>query len=210
MNRRTYEAAHRRLVIDEVELDRPASCSQHRLLQEETRPFSCQTPVNLIRLRDQLNRTLKERKDMKHRMTSPLLKLTTLVAAAALAVTPAAQAAPTPVAQTGVVPLGPNQALRLTVRTGTGADTLVVRFTTALYAGSPNGGIWKTTNISQTTFGPVTVLPSEAASIDITPTGGIAVQGLVFSSNPNVHVTGEIIDVATGEVQGIIAILIAL
>ena len=64
--------------------------------------------------------------------------------------------------------------------------------------------------MSQTSFGPVTVLPSEAASIDIAPTNGIAVRGSVFSNNPNVHVTGEIIDVATGEVQGIIAVLIAL
>ena len=148
---------------------------------------------------------------MNRRMKSTsLLTASSLLAVLSLAIAPVAQAAATPVAQTGVVPLGPNQALRLTVRTGTGTDTLVVRFITAVYAGSPNGGIWKTTNIRQTSFGPVTVLPNEAASIDIPATGGIAAQGLVFSSNPNVQVTGEIIDVATGQVQGIIAVLIAL
>ncbi len=148
---------------------------------------------------------------MNRRMKSTsLLTISSLLAVLCLAIAPVAQAAATPVAQTGVVPLGPNQALRLTVRTGTGTDTLVVRFITAVYAGSPNGGIWKTTNIAQTNFGPVTVLPNEAASIDIPATGGIAAQGLVFSSNPNVQVTGEIIDVATGQVQGIIAVLIAL
>lgn len=148
---------------------------------------------------------------MNHRMRSAsLLTLSTLLAAATLVVTPIAQAAPIQVGQTGVVPLGPNQALRLTVNTGSGTDTIVVRFITAVYSGSSNGGIWKTTNISQTTFGPVTVLSSEAASIDIAPTDGIAVKATILSNNSNVHVTGEIIDVATGEVQGIIAVLIAL
>jgi hypothetical protein len=148
---------------------------------------------------------------MNHEMRSTsLLTLSTFLAAATLAVTPVTHAAPIQVGQTGVVPLGANQALRVTVNTGTGNDTITVRFVTSVYAGTTNGGIWKTTNISQTTFGPVTVLPSEAASIDIVPTNGIAVQATILSNNSDVHVTGEIIDAATGEVQGIIAILIGL
>ena len=149
---------------------------------------------------------------MKHRMKSTCLPaMSMFLALANFVVPPLAQAATrTPVAQTGVVPLGPNQVLRLTVDDGAGNDTISVAFTTAVYAGSATGGIWKTTNISQTTFGPVTVLPGEAASIDIAPTNGIAVRGMVFCSNPNVQVTGEIIDGATGEVKAIIAILVAL
>jgi hypothetical protein len=153
----------------------------------------------------------KGKKNVNHQMRSTsLLTLSTLLAAATLAVTPVTHAAPIQVGQTGGVPVGANQALRVTVNTGTGNDTITVRFVTSVYAGTTNGGIWKTTNISQTTFGPVTVLPSEAASIDIAPTNGIAVQATILSNNSNVHVTGEIIDAATGEVQGIIAILIGL
>jgi len=148
---------------------------------------------------------------MKHPMKSIcLLGASLLLALAGFFVTPVALAAPTPFAQTGVVPLGPNQVLRLTVNLGGGNDTISVTFITAVYSGTVNGGIWKTTNISQTTSGPVAVLPSEAASIDIAPTNGIAVRGLVFCSNPNVKVTGEIINAATGEVQSIIGVLVGL
>lgn len=104
-------------------------------------------------------------------------------------------------ADTGIVTLGPNQVLRVTVTAAVdGADFLTVRFRRMQYAqGACNGGVCKLASVTDLVFDPVTLMPGEAASIDITQGGSDGVRGVVQSNRRNVQATATIINTVTGE-----------
>jgi hypothetical protein len=111
---------------------------------------------------------------------------------------------------TGIITLGPNQVLRLTVATGdfNGNNNIIVRFRQMGYMEQNN--IYKSTY--QFTGNPIQLAPGEGASIDISQVEFNAVSGIVQvntgTSSRKPTVIAQIIDAPTGNVQGIIGILI--
>lgn len=111
------------------------------------------------------------------------------------------------VADTGMIPLGANQLLRVTVVpvAGGGVPTGTVVFTidgNTYTPGTCNGGVCKHFISSQTTSDPITLAPGEAVSVDSAP-GHTAQFRLRFGSVlPNVQVNALIIDTTTGAVVG--------
>lgn len=105
---------------------------------------------------------------------------------------------------TGVVTLGPNQLLRITVALGdTGTPEVQVRFRSMEYTqGTCEGGACAHQVASDTTSAPVTLSAGEAASVDLLGTtyGGNG-RGIVFSNSQNVRVTALIVDATTGALQ---------
>ena len=105
---------------------------------------------------------------------------------------------------TGVVTLGPNQILRITVALGdTGTHEAKVRFRRMGYTqGTCEGGVCAHQIASDTTSAPVTLTASEAASVNILGTTyGGGDRGIVLSNSQDVRVTALIIDTATGSVS---------
>jgi hypothetical protein len=106
-------------------------------------------------------------------------------------------------ADTGVITLGPNQVLRLTVAAGdvNGDDDIRVRFRRTGYIEQDN--LYKVA--SQSTSAQITLAPGEAASIDITQGAFKAVRGVVMGNligtdAARARVTAQIINTSTGEV----------
>src|SRR5687767_13915346 len=63
-----------------------------------------------------------------------------------------------------------------------------------------SGGVCKLVVASQNTSAPITLMPGEAASMDITPTpGSSGVRAVVVSNRRNVRATAAIINTLTGE-----------
>ena len=103
---------------------------------------------------------------------------------------------------TGVITLGPNQMLRITVASR--LDTVKIRFRRIEYApGSCDAGVCKQIVSSQTQSAPITLAPGEGASMDF-PTSASMVRGTVSSDNPEVRVTAMIINTLTGEIVAFI------
>ena len=104
-------------------------------------------------------------------------------------------------ADTGVITLGPNQKLRVVVTGMGGNDTITVRFRRMQYAqGACNGGVCKLASVTDLIIDPVTLMPGEAASMDITPMPGASgVRAGVVSNRRNVRATAMIVDTVTGE-----------
>ena len=101
---------------------------------------------------------------------------------------------------TGVVTLGPNQILRITVSGQGGNDTITVNFRRMTYGqGACNDGACKLTLIDLDQFPVVTLGPGEAASFDI-PNAGSGFRGLLLGNILTAAVTAQIIDAATGQV----------
>lgn len=111
---------------------------------------------------------------------------------------------------TGIITLGPNQVLRLTIAAGdvNGDNNILVRFRQMGYIEQDN--IYKSTY--QFTGNPIQLAPGEGASIDISQVEFNAVRGIIQvntgTSSRKPTVIAQIIDAPTGNVQGIIAILI--
>ena len=83
---------------------------------------------------------------------------------------------------------------------GDGGGEAVVRFRRIEYfQGACNGGVCTLAISSQTTSGPLTLMPGEGASMDIGATA-FGVRGVVFSNRPDVTVTAQTINTFTGEV----------
>lgn len=98
---------------------------------------------------------------------------------------------------TGIVALGPNQALRLGVVNYRESD-FHLRFRRMKYMQTAcNGGVCKLAVASQTTSNPITLMPGEAASLDLVAT--TFGRGIVLSSRRDVRVTAAIINTLTGE-----------
>lgn len=115
-------------------------------------------------------------------------------------------------ADTGLITLGPDQMLRMTVANG--AHTARIGFTRLEYdGGTCEGGSCKHTVSSRTSLDPTFLAPGEAASFQTSGSSGLApriVRGVITSNSHNVNVNALIVSSTTGEVQGIIAILIGM
>ena len=145
---------------------------------------------------------------MKRKMTLSLMLTTSmLLSLIGFAESVQGQQRLKPVDDTGVISLDTNEMLRLTVATGdVNGDPIAVQFRQAAYMqASCNGGVCKHTVVSQSTSAPVTLMPGEAASIDIL-SNSFGVRAMVLSNNQNVRVNAMIVDITTGN---IIAVLIA-
>jgi hypothetical protein len=129
-----------------------------------------------------------------------------------IASVPAFTAAPprTFAADTGVITLGPDQVLRMTVANG--SDTARIGFTRLEYdGGSCVEGVCKYLVASRISSDPTFLAPGEGAAFQTNGSSGLGpriVRGVVTSNSQNVNVNAMIINSTTGEVQGIIAILI--
>ena len=117
------------------------------------------------------------------------------------------------VADTGMITLGPNQMLRVTVvPANDGLPEEIISFTYAriTYAeGTCNGGACKHSISSQTTTDPIRLAPGEAASMDTARTpSSSGVRGRVVLLNaslpnaPTVPLKASIIDTDTGKDGG--------
>ena len=117
-----------------------------------------------------------------------------------LSIAAQAQSALKPVADTGMLTLGTNQVLRLTVATGdvNGDDVVRVRFRQMEYM--EQGNIYRVA--SSNMGGPLTLTSGEAASIDI-PNSGSPVRGVVLSNSRSVKVVGIVFDTSTQRVVSI-------
>lgn len=97
----------------------------------------------------------------------------------------------------GIVALGPNQVLRIAVVSYRETD-FNVRFKRMEYMQTAcNGGVCKLAVSSQTTTNPITLMPGEAASLELVAT--TYGRGIVLSSSREVRVTAAIINTLTGE-----------
>ncbi len=112
------------------------------------------------------------------------------------------------VADTGMVTLGPNQELRLSILSGTptanGSFNFRIRRMSYTQE-SCTGGVCKQNIETQTTSEVITVIPGEAVSIDfrrcIAPLcSGVFVRGVILSDSRDVRVNAMIIDTATGKI----------
>jgi hypothetical protein len=108
--------------------------------------------------------------------------------------------------------LGSNQILRLTVEYQNGDDQLLVRFRQVNYdQGTCNNNVCKHSIVAQSQTGIINLAPGEAAVFEGNPDQPI-ISGrviIVVEGNKPMKVNAQIIDMTTGDVQGIIAILIA-
>lgn len=113
------------------------------------------------------------------------------------------------VADTGMITLGPNQMLRVTVVPAS-EENLTFNYNRITYAeGTCDGGVCKHSISSQTTTDPIRLVPGEAASMDIARTpSSFGVRGkvvLLNASSPNVPtvpLNASIIDTDTGKEGG--------
>jgi hypothetical protein len=105
------------------------------------------------------------------------------------------------IAETGLITLGPNQALRLTVNTGAGNDTIKIRFRRQEYTETETTGVIRKLAVtSQEISDPITLAPGEAASYNVNELAlGRELGCFVYSDgNQNIHVNLHIINVVTG------------
>ena len=103
-------------------------------------------------------------------------------------------------ADTGIVALGPNQVLRVTVTAVDGNDFLAFRFRRMQYAQGPcDNGVCKLGSVTDLILDPITLMAGEGASMDLTPVGSNAVRAMVLSNTRNVRATAMIVNTITGE-----------
>jgi len=100
---------------------------------------------------------------------------------------------------TGVVTLGPNQILRLTLTGDFNSDgDVTVGFRGIKYAqGACGGGVCQLTNAGATATGPFTLAAGEAVSLDLVAT--TYGRGIVSANQKNVRVTASIVNTLTGD-----------
>ncbi len=134
---------------------------------------------------------------MKNKVT---LLIAVLFSVALLPVAAKAQSGMKPIADTGMLTLGPNQILRLTVATGdvNGDDNIRVRFRQMEYM--EQGNIYRVS--SSSTSPPISLTSGEANLRDI-PNTGSPVRGIVLSNSRNVKVVGVVFDTSTQRVVAI-------
>lgn len=104
------------------------------------------------------------------------------------------------VTSTGVITLGANQVLRITVNAGDGNNAISVRFRQQEYVETGStGGVRKLTVAAQNTSAPITLAPGEVASFNSIELGlGRELGCGVFSESPNVRVNAYIVNRVTG------------
>lgn len=109
-------------------------------------------------------------------------------------------------ADTGMLTLGPNEMVRLSVVAKDGASNISLRVRLTEYTAEMcNGPVCKHVVALQTTSQPVTLDPGEAASFRTTVTGEEVryVRAVLLSSNPNVKVMGIVFDTSTQRINAI-------
>ena len=110
--------------------------------------------------------------------------------------------------ETGVVKLGPNQILRITINWGDGAANSVRFGQTGYLPGACSTDGVCTLNGTNAYTGVTTLAQGDAASFDITPNflGGIYVdfRGIVLTNRLNARVNASIIDATTGRVDEVV------
>ena len=104
-------------------------------------------------------------------------------------------------ADTGIVTLGPNQVLRVTAAAVVdGADFLAVRFRRIQYGpGACVGEVCKLASVTDLIIDPLTLMPGEAASMNLSQDGFKGVRIMVQSNRRTVRATATIINTITGE-----------
>ena len=110
------------------------------------------------------------------------------------------------VADTGIVTLGANQKLRLSVAWDwdLNNDGVFIRFGQRKYVqGNCNDGVCKLTVASQTVSDPIALMPGEAVTLEVTDDNPLALGAIVLSSKQNVRVNALIVDTVTGEVVSV-------
>jgi Flp pilus assembly protein CpaB len=134
---------------------------------------------------------------MKNRMA---LSIAVVFSVVLLSMTAMAQGGLKPVADTGMITLGVNQVLRITVAAGdlNGDDNIRIRFRRMGYIEQDNIYRVASTNTSAT----IALTSGEATSIDISNLGS-GVRGVVLSNNPKVKVLGIVFDTSTQRVVSI-------
>lgn len=100
---------------------------------------------------------------------------------------------------TGVVTLGPNQMLRVTIvgDFNNDGDTTVGLRGIKYAQGACGGGVCQLVNTGATATGPYTLAAGEAVSLELVAT--TYGRGIVSSNRQNVRVTAAIIDTLTGD-----------
>ena len=97
----------------------------------------------------------------------------------------------------GLLTPGPGQILRVTAAPAEGNYTFEFRRIEYTQGGCNSDGVCKQIISSQTTSGPITVMPNEAASMDITPMpGSSGVRVVVLSKRRNARMVFKFIDAA--------------
>lgn len=143
---------------------------------------------------------------MKHKITILIALVMSVVAMTLMSSEGvSAQQQVRPVADSGVVTLGPDQVLRISVAAGPGAGPHVVIFRELRYESATVGnGITLLQLTAQNPSASIQVMPGEAVSVDyrcmFPVCGGGYVRGVVLSSERKVIVTGSIVDAITGKV----------
>ena len=114
------------------------------------------------------------------------------------------------VADTGVITLGPNQVLRITVgpNIGDNVGNIIVRFGHTNYVPDAcnTDGVCKLSGTNVFT-GPMTLMPGEVASHDILPTGA-GVRGIVVTTSQKVRVNAAIVNAVTGDTDVVMGPLV--
>jgi hypothetical protein len=105
------------------------------------------------------------------------------------------------IVNSGVVSLGAGQILRLTFPGQSGNDALMVRFRRMYYAGSTNGGIWKSNAVTQDTSSPITLAANEAASADINQAGfdGVRIEAIISGYTGTTHVNTGVLQIINSD-----------
>jgi hypothetical protein len=109
-------------------------------------------------------------------------------------------------ADTGMITLGPNQTLRVAIKSPRdSASGQATGFKRIEYAqqGVCSGGVCKHEISSQTASGPVTLAPNEALTVDLEWSANVSGSRIVVSSGRDLQVNAMIIDAATGKVVSI-------
>ncbi len=133
---------------------------------------------------------------MKNIVRSSLFVISIVLSTLAFTGTVLAQNQLKVVADTGVVTLGPNQILRVTVGAGDGNDTALVRFRQTEY--EPCLASPKLCIRSQTISNPIVLAPHEVAIVDAADY--VVWRTVVLSNRRNVKVTGIVFDTSTQRV----------
>jgi hypothetical protein len=106
------------------------------------------------------------------------------------------------VADTGIVTLGPNQRLRLTLSTRAGGEVVSAVRQLTYAQGTCVAGVCTHPVVSRTTSDPIVLGPDQGASVDV-PNTAFAVRGLVLTNGRGLQVQAAIVDETTNQIIAI-------
>jgi hypothetical protein len=113
---------------------------------------------------------------------------------------------------TGLVMLGENQNMSLTINGGSGDDAIAYRLRRTVYVKTNcTDGVCRYVTESQTTTGTMLSAPNQSSKLDLMGNQigtDRAVSIEVLSSSPNAVVTMQLIDVLTGQVDSVLIALL--